>query len=151
MDDYNMTQCAYTTQITDTDTQCRNKCSCCTWQYVVVTTVLVTLFQQQKFSFTNYSSAISHISEGPKTNVSQASSVPISRVDVMKTHNGDRAGHQNIDFNQSLMWLTAQKSMSPCVHCTSFRSYEIITVHKLHDVQKRHIMFCYNDNKLLIV
>jgi len=31
-----------------------------------VATVLVTLFQQQKISFTNYSWAISHISEGPK-------------------------------------------------------------------------------------
>jgi hypothetical protein len=35
-------------------------------QYVVVTTVLVTLLQQQKISFTNYSMAISHINEGLK-------------------------------------------------------------------------------------
>lgn len=69
-----------------------------------------------------------------KTYVSEASSVLIYRVDVVKTHNGDRAGHQNVDFNQSLMWPIGQKSLSPCVHCTSFRSYEIITVHKLHDV-----------------
>jgi len=69
----------------------------------------------------------------------------------MKTHNGDRALHQYVDFNQSLMWSIAQKSLSQYVHCTSFRSYEIITVHKLHDVEKRQVMFSYNDNKLLIM
>ena len=38
----------------------------CDSRYVVVATVLVTLFQQQKISFTNYSWAISHISVGQK-------------------------------------------------------------------------------------
>jgi hypothetical protein len=69
-----------------------------------------------------------------KTNVSEACSVTVTWVDVVKTHNGDRAAHQNVDFNQSLMWPTAQKSLSQYVHWASFRSYKIITVHKLHDV-----------------
>jgi len=69
-----------------------------------------------------------------KTNVLEACSVPVTRVGVVKTDNGDRVEHQNVDFNQSLMWLIAQKSLSQYVHCTSFISYEIITVHKLHNV-----------------
>lgn len=66
MDDYNTIECAYTKQITDTDMQCRHKCSCRMWQYIVVATVLVTLFQQQKISFNNYSQTNSHINDGQK-------------------------------------------------------------------------------------
>jgi hypothetical protein len=99
-----------------------------------VATILVTLFSNKRFSLPIILGPSATSVKDQKTNVLEACSVPITRVDVVKTHNSDRAGHQNVDFNQSLMWPIAQKSLSQYVHCTSFRSFEIITVHKLHNV-----------------
>jgi hypothetical protein len=78
-------------------------------QYLLVVTVSLIVFKQQKISFTNYSWAISHINDGPKSNVLEICSIPITRLNVVRTHNGDRAVIKILIFNQSLMWLIAQK------------------------------------------